>query len=60
MLRYDSIDKIFLNKILSLDLKKRSLPQKDGNPYFTFTTTSQGNMLRFLDGLDEQEDDEGN
>jgi hypothetical protein len=60
VLRYYSTDKTFLNKILSLDVKKRSLPPKDGNPYFTFTTTSQGNMLRFLDGLDEQEDDEGN
>ena len=60
VLRYYSTDKTFLNKILSLDVKKRSLPPKDGNPYFTFTTTSQGNMLRFLDGLDEQEDEEGN
>ena len=60
VLRYYSTDKEFLSKILSLDVKKRSLPPKNGDPYYTFTTTSQGNMLRFLDGLDEQEDNKEN
>ena len=57
VLRYYSTESSYMNKILSLDSKKRSISPKDGKPFYTFTTTSKGNMLRFLDGLDEAEED---
>ena len=60
VLRYYSTDRVLIDEVLGIDVKKRSLPGKDGKPFYTFTTTSEGNMIRFLDGLDEVDDNQEN
>jgi hypothetical protein len=59
VLRFYSTEKSYVDAILATDSKKRSLPAKDGKPYYTYLTTSRGNMKRFLDGLVEEEEEEG-
>ena len=60
VLRFYSTEKSHMDAILATDTKKRSLPAKDGEPYYTYVTTTRGNMKRFLDGLEEiiDEDDQ--
>jgi hypothetical protein len=58
VLRYYSSKRSNLDLILSTPTKKRSLPAKDGVPYYTYVTTTKGNMKRFLDGLEEYADEE--
>ncbi len=60
VLRFYSTEKSYMDAILATDTKKRSLPAKDGEPYYTYVTTTRGNMKRFLDGLEEivDEDDQ--
>ena len=53
VLRFYSTEKSYMDAILATDTKKRSLPAKDGLPYYTYVTTTRGNMKRFLDGLEE-------
>lgn len=60
VLRFYSTEKSYMEAILGTDTKKRSLPAKDGQPYYTYITTTRGNMKRFLDGLEEiVEEDNG-
>jgi hypothetical protein len=59
VLRFYSTQKSYVDAVLATDSKKRSLPAKDGKPYYTYLTTSRRNMKRFLDGLVEEEDEEG-
>ncbi|NDD80928.1 MAG: hypothetical protein EBZ33_08380, partial [Flavobacteriia bacterium] len=58
VLRFYSTEKSYMDAILATDTKKRSLPAKDGLPYYTYVTTTRGNMKRFLDGLEEIIDSE--
>lgn len=58
VLRFYSTEKSYMDAILSTDTKKRSLPAKEGLPYYTYITTTRGNMKRFLDGLEEVVEEE--
>jgi hypothetical protein len=44
-----------MDALLKVDPKKRSLPAKDGQPFYQLSPTTGGAMKRFLDGLEPEE-----
>lgn len=58
VLRFYSTEKAYMDLILETDPKKRIYPAKDGVPYYSYRTTTRGNLKRFLDGLSALEEGE--
>ncbi|MFZ9190692.1 MAG: hypothetical protein ACO204_06240, partial [Schleiferiaceae bacterium] len=54
-LRFYSSDRALMDALAKVEPKKRSLPSKDGLPFFQLTPTTGGAMKRFLDGLEPEE-----
>jgi hypothetical protein len=57
-MRYYASNREHLTNILNLKPSKRSIPRGEGLPRYSFITTTYGNLLRFLDGLEQGEDDD--
>ncbi len=57
-MRYYASNSEHLTSILNLKPSKRSIPRGEGLPRYSFITTTYGNLLRFLDGLEQGEDDD--
>ena len=54
-MRFYSSDRSLMDALLKVDPKKRSLPAKDGQPFYQLSPTTGGAMKRFLDGLEPEE-----
>jgi hypothetical protein len=54
-MRFYSSDRTLMEALTKVDPKKRSLPSKDGLPFYQLTPTTGGAMKRFLDGLEPEE-----
>jgi hypothetical protein len=51
-MRFYSSDRALMDALVKVDPKKRSLPSKDGLPFYQLSPTTGGAMKRFLDGLE--------
>ncbi len=54
-MRFYSSDPSLMEALTKVDPKKRSLPSKDGLPFYQLMPTTGGAMKRFLDGLEPEE-----
>ena len=54
-MRFYSSNRDLMDVLLKVDPKKRSLPSKDGLPFYQLSPTTGGAMKRFLDGLEPEE-----
>jgi hypothetical protein len=56
-LRFYSSDNSLLQDLAKLDPKKRTITPKKGEAFYTILPTTGGAMKRYLDGIQEQEED---